>query len=302
MSQLMGEFEDGRRVPVIHARVEDGRVIREQSGGADGLLWAEWVAPTYELSKPARFVDHVVGVTHPASPPATLHWEAGGDVLDFPQLEPGAVFVRSQQLVDRAWWRNAHLEVVSFSQAFLESVLPEPFRQRPIELRPIQGGRPDPYMTKLIFAIGREVRRGMPGGRLCLEDLGGRVALRSVTRFALDVPRIGVSEELRRHQLADVIDYIECHLDEDIFGTDLAGVVKIGYHALKSSFKKLTGQPLYQYVIGRRLERAALLLRTTQEPIERIAFAVGYNSHAHFTDAFRRRHKRTPVEYRAACN
>jgi AraC-like DNA-binding protein len=50
-----------------------------------------------------------------------------------------------------------------------------------------------------------------------------------------------------------------------------------------SSFKRATGILLHQYVIKQRVERAKLLLETTDLPISSIASQVGFSSHSHLT-------------------
>ena len=50
---------------------------------------------------------------------------------------------------------------------------------------------------------------------------------------------------------------------------------------LNSTFRKATGMPVHQYVIRRRVERAALLLREGTLPISQIAMDVGFAHQSH---------------------
>lgn len=54
-----------------------------------------------------------------------------------------------------------------------------------------------------------------------------------------------------------------------------------------------------RYLAQWRMQRAAQLLLTTDEPIHRIASAVGYPSPQAFTRAFQRVHAVSPRRYRA---
>lgn len=54
------------------------------------------------------------------------------------------------------------------------------------------------------------------------------------------------------------------------------------------------------YLLTRRLERAAALLRTTDRPITTICFDVGLNSPGSFTTSFTRMYGMSPAAYRAA--
>jgi AraC-like DNA-binding protein len=65
-------------------------------------------------------------------------------------------------------------------------------------------------------------------------------------------------------------------------------------------FRRAFGESPHQYLLTRRLERAAALLRTTDRPVTEICFAVGWSSVGSFTTCFRRVYGATPVAYRAS--
>jgi AraC-like DNA-binding protein len=60
------------------------------------------------------------------------------------------------------------------------------------------------------------------------------------------------------------------------------------------------GESPHQYLLTRRLERAAALLRTTDWSVARICIAVGLTSVGSFTTSFRRMFGVTPTGYRAS--
>jgi AraC-like DNA-binding protein len=66
------------------------------------------------------------------------------------------------------------------------------------------------------------------------------------------------------------------------------------------SFKRAFGETPHQYLLTRRLERAAALLRSTDYTVATICMEVGLASVGSFTTAFRRAYGRTPTDYRAA--
>src|SRR5690349_12028336 len=66
------------------------------------------------------------------------------------------------------------------------------------------------------------------------------------------------------------------------------------------SFKKAFGETPHQYLLTRRLERAAALLRNTDYSVTEVCFNVGLSSVGSFTTSFRRAYGMTPTEYRAA--
>jgi AraC-like DNA-binding protein len=65
------------------------------------------------------------------------------------------------------------------------------------------------------------------------------------------------------------------------------------------SFKKAFGETPHQYLLTRRLERAAALLRNTDYQVAEICFNVGLSSVGSFTSSFRRVYGMTPTQYRA---
>jgi AraC-like DNA-binding protein len=65
-------------------------------------------------------------------------------------------------------------------------------------------------------------------------------------------------------------------------------------------FKETFGESPHQYLLTRRLERAAALLRATDWTVADICFAVGAQSVGSFTASFRRMFGLAPLAYRAA--
>jgi AraC-like DNA-binding protein len=65
-------------------------------------------------------------------------------------------------------------------------------------------------------------------------------------------------------------------------------------------FRRAFGESPYAYLLTRRLERAATLLRTTDNPVAEICLAVGLRGLGSFTTSFKRAYGMTPTAYRAA--
>jgi AraC-like DNA-binding protein len=99
---------------------------------------------------------------------------------------------------------------------------------------------------------------------------------------------------LRAKDLADA-RYFES-LDVD----DMAGAAGLSRAHFSREFRRTFGEPPHSYLLRRRLERAADLLRTTDRSVADICFSVGLQSVGSFTTSFKRAFARTPTEYRAA--
>ncbi len=93
-------------------------------------------------------------------------------------------------------------------------------------------------------------------------------------------------------------NYIELHLEEKITMQTLSAQVDYDDYYLAQKFKKEIGMTVSQYVRQIRVERAKLLLRSSNQSIAAIADSLGFCNSSHFSDAFRSLTGMTPVEYR----
>jgi AraC-like DNA-binding protein len=65
-------------------------------------------------------------------------------------------------------------------------------------------------------------------------------------------------------------------------------------------FRRAFGEPPHAYLLTRRLERAAALLRGTDRSVAEICFAVGLQSVGSFTTSFTRTYGVSPTAYRGS--
>src|ERR1700712_2590323 len=99
---------------------------------------------------------------------------------------------------------------------------------------------------------------------------------------------------LRAKDLADA-RYAE-PLDVD----DLARAAGLSRAHFSREFRAAFGDSPHAYLLTRRLERAAALLRTTDRSVADVCFSVGLQSVGSFTSSFTRTYGRSPTAYRAA--
>src|SRR4051795_7597975 len=81
---------------------------------------------------------------------------------------------------------------------------------------------------------------------------------------------------------------------------DMAAAAGLSRAHFSREFRRMFGEPPRAYLLTRRLERAATLLRTTDNSVAEICLAVGLTSVGSFTTSFRRMFGQSPTEYRAA--
>jgi transcriptional regulator GlxA family with amidase domain len=81
---------------------------------------------------------------------------------------------------------------------------------------------------------------------------------------------------------------------------DLAAAAGLSPAHFSRRFKAAFGESPHQYLLTRRLERAAALLRATDWTVAAVCFAVGGQSVGSFTASFHRVFGLSPLAYRAA--
>lgn len=85
---------------------------------------------------------------------------------------------------------------------------------------------------------------------------------------------------------------------EPLTVADLARAARLSPAHFSREFRRTYGETPHQYLLTRRLERAAALLRNTDGTVADICFAVGLASVGSFTTSFRRMYGMPPLAYR----
>lgn len=95
-------------------------------------------------------------------------------------------------------------------------------------------------------------------------------------------------------------DLADARYAEPLTVDDLAAAACLSRAHFSREFRKAFGETPYAYLLTRRLERAATLLRGTEYSVADICMQVGLTSVGSFTTSFSRRYGATPTEYRAS--
>lgn len=93
-------------------------------------------------------------------------------------------------------------------------------------------------------------------------------------------------------------EYISLHLEDKITLSQLAQQAGYTEYYLSKKFKREINLTPSEYIRKERLERAALLLRTTQYDIQDISEQLQFCSQSYFADNFRKLFGVSPTEYR----
>ena len=95
-------------------------------------------------------------------------------------------------------------------------------------------------------------------------------------------------------------DLVDARYMESIGVDDMARAAGLSRAHFSREFRRTFGESPHSYLLTRRLERAAALLRDTDRPVTEICFTVGLSSLGSFTTSFTRTYGKSPTAYRAA--
>jgi AraC-like DNA-binding protein len=102
-----------------------------------------------------------------------------------------------------------------------------------------------------------------------------------------------------RHLLS-AKDLADARYFEPLDVDDLASAAGLSRAHFSREFRRAFGESPHAYLLTRRLERAAALLRNTDHSVADICFSVGLKSVGSFTTSFTRSYGVSPTAYRAA--
>ena len=100
------------------------------------------------------------------------------------------------------------------------------------------------------------------------------------------------------HAIQKCCDYIELSLDRKIRTADLAALVGYTEYYLTEKFKKETGQSVSSYIRYVKVERAKVLIETSDLTVNEIADRLAFNTVNYFIQCFRDTAGYTPAQYR----
>lgn len=140
----------------------------------------------------------------------------------------------------------------------------------------------DPQLERLVLALRDELQTDGVGGRLAVESLTTLLVVQLLRSYSNLAWREGgaersVSETLLRR----TIEYIEVHLHADLTLPALASAAGVSPYHFARLFKRAAGVTPHQYVIGRRVDQARLLLLSTDQTVGDVAAAVGFYDQGH---------------------
>ena len=104
--------------------------------------------------------------------------------------------------------------------------------------------------------------------------------------------------EQSKNVIQDVVKYIDSHIGEKLYRSQLAELVFYNENYLSRRFREEVGCSLSTYIMEKRLEASKKLLTQTNLSITEIGERVGYDSTAYFIRIFKQQTGKTPNEFR----
>lgn len=108
-----------------------------------------------------------------------------------------------------------------------------------------------------------------------------------------------MSHPTARHLLR-AKDLADARFAEPLDVDDLARAAGLSRAHFSRAFRRAFGESPHAYLLTRRLERAAAMLRTTDRSVAQICFDVGLSSVGSFTSSFTRTFGLSPTRYRSS--
>jgi AraC-like DNA-binding protein len=93
-------------------------------------------------------------------------------------------------------------------------------------------------------------------------------------------------------------DLADSRFAEPIGVDEMAAAAGLSKAHFSREFRRTFGESPYVYLLTRRLERAAALLRNTDHSVTEVCLEVGLQGVGSFTTSFKRMYGMTPTEYR----
>lgn len=197
-----------------------------------------------------------------------------------------------------AWQGTQHCLAIALTATFIQKAAIEPFGGKLPELKPTVA-LSNSAIKDLVSCLRHEMIEDDFCSRLCMEYAGMMLVLRLLSTYGKSrKPLPTINGGLGASRQRRVLHYIEVHMSEDIGLDDLAREAGLSSYHFGKAFKASLGVPPCRYVMERRILRAKELLLNGRAPITEIAHDLGFSSHSHFTDVFRKTTGATPSQFR----
>jgi AraC-like DNA-binding protein len=253
---------------------EDGTTW--ETGVGDIVLMPNAIEHRLWRGKPAQFVPGPEIVTEGPIKGVSVVRHGG----DGPDTRIVCGFIESAELVTAPLFRT------------LPSVLVERTRDNPVA----------GMLASTAGEILRQIDEARPGAELLLGRLMEMLFVEVLRRHAANLPRgtVGMLAALRDPLMARALKQLHADPARHWTVEELAREAGASRTVIAERFNTLLGKPPIEYLTGWRIQTAAERLRSTDDSLAQVAEAIGYDSEASFSRAFKRTMGISPGAWRTA--
>lgn len=184
----------------------------------------------------------------------------------------------------------------------LKYMLPFMLRQSPFEKVISAEHLAGSGIPELLHETLSEYERQEYGFEMAIRANACRVFLWILRRWHTVQPDAAWGVELDAKtaaQLQRVMDYVDQNYAQPFAMSDVAEQLHMGYSAFSRFFLRYTCRSFADYVNSVRIQKAEILLATTDMNVTEIAMATGFSSASYFIQRFRETNAVTPKKFRA---
>lgn len=182
----------------------------------------------------------------------------------------------------------------SVSKQVQASTFDETLFQRCVELNPnYELPHHDPNIYQSKPWINKQMKYNSMGHYL--ETSG--IIRQLFSRFIHQELHTDVSK-LTNHNMLAILKYIQENISNEIHVIKLAEIACLSKDHFTRLFKSITGLPPSEFIILKRIEKAKLLLLTTDYPLDEIITQTGFKTSAYFCRIFKQWTSYTPMAFR----
>ena len=163
---------------------------------------------------------------------------------------------------------------------------------------PQTGTIPKPEKVAVLMKqLQDEVKNKYPA--LTLDSMSTSVLMELYGQLCLNTPT-GSRTPVQKQIHSDIIDYIQRNITTNLKISDIAAHFGYNEKYLSHLFAEITGIPLKQFILSRKMDAANFMLTDSNKPITEIARELGFSDNHNFSRSYRNFTGLTPTEYRNA--
>lgn len=217
-----------------------------------------------------------------------------GDIVMIDMFKPHALLYNKNTLYERFSISIDLSLLISFStpQSNLLDILHEYSGQHPIYHLDEQ------KLQKYLYLLDRYRDVSPKNGRDILEKALVHYLLAYIYSDCYTGKHTNEKDSQHAETIAQLLTYIEEHLNEEISLEQLAAEVNYSEYYVSRLFKKMSGKTLTSYIQEKRIDQAACLIRSGFS-INQAAERVGFNNYSYFYKTFKKLMGCNPAEYQS---